>query len=95
MGPRRVEIWMKFNQSGKNEITSLLTLHGGEIHSTSDPVPTRGKGFNESWTKPLSILEGSCYFFLLLLLLFVVFKVLRSNGLYHPHASVLNTTMQC
>lgn len=33
--------------------------------------------------------------FLLLLLLFVILKVLRSNGLYHPHASVLNTTMQC
>lgn len=79
------------------KIKSLLILHSGGIHLTSDPFPVIGKDFNGSWTKPLSISEGSCYFFFfkLVVLLFVILKVLRSNGLYHPHASVLNTTMQC
>lgn len=53
----------------------------------SGPVPVEGKDFNVS--------QRAFATFLLLLLLFVILKVLRSNGLYHPHASVLNTTMQC
>lgn len=64
---------------------------GGRILLTSDPVPVVVKAFHGSWTKPISISEGSCYFIfflLLLLLLFVMIKVLRSNSLYHPHASV-------
>lgn len=32
------------------------------IHLPSDPVPVIGKDFDGSWTKPLSISEGSCYF---------------------------------
>lgn len=77
------------------KIKSLLILHSGGIHLTSDPFPVIGKDFNGSWTKPLSISEGSCYFFFFKLVVLLFVKVLRSNGLYHPHASVLNTTMQC
>lgn len=48
------------------KIKSLLILHSGGIHLTSDPFPVIGKDFNGSWTKPLSISEGSCYFFFFL-----------------------------
>lgn len=92
--PTEIQIWLKFNNQSGKTLTPLNFVQGG-IHLKSDPVPVKGKDFNGSWTKPLCISEGFCYFFLLLLLLFVILKVLRSNGLYHPHASVLNTTMQC
>lgn len=73
------------------KMESLLVLYGGGGCVVcmnclkSDPVPIIGKDLSGSWTKHLSISEGSCYFFLvLLLLLFVILKVLRSKGLYHP-----------